>query len=82
MWIQNKQMKRAKNGFRNLGFEKAARNCEESKQEQLPPSKNNKMVSLLEHLNNLHTELLIPPVSICITSTLYIISKPVELTLN
>ena len=48
MWVQSKQMKRAKNGFRNLGFEKAARNCEESKLKPMSLSKENKIVSLLE----------------------------------
>ena len=48
MCHQGKERKWTEKYLRNLGLEKAARNCEESKLKQMSLSKENKIVSLLE----------------------------------
>ena len=48
MCLQGKERKWAEQNLKNLGLEKAARNCEESKLKQMFSSKENKIVSLLE----------------------------------
>ena len=48
MCLQGEERKWAEKDLRNLGLEKAARNCEESKLKPMSLSKENKIVSLLE----------------------------------
>ena len=48
MCHQGEERKWAEKNLKNLGMEKAARNCEESKLKPMSLSKENKIVSLLE----------------------------------
>ena len=48
MFLQGKERKWAEKDLSNLGLEKAARYCEESKLKPISLSKENKIVSLLE----------------------------------
>ena len=48
MCLQGEERKWTEKDLRNLGLEKAARNCEESKLKANSLSKENKIVSLLE----------------------------------
>ena len=48
MCLQGEERKWTEKDLRNLGLEKAARNCEESKLKPMSLSKENRIVSMLE----------------------------------